>query len=167
MGDVVLKDTHNSLIVGQSRLIAASRIVNTVVVETPDAVLVSDLENSRDVKSIVDALTEKNRPECRQHRTLFYSWGSKTMVLEAADCCVQRLIINPGATCRLKRATNRRHLIVTKGTAEIKSDRGKQIVAPEAFTTVPEGFAADICNAGKTELILMEIVKADGKKEEA
>jgi mannose-1-phosphate guanylyltransferase/mannose-1-phosphate guanylyltransferase/mannose-6-phosphate isomerase len=167
MGDVVLKDTHNSLIVGQSRLIAASRIVNTVVVETPDAVLVSDLENSRDVKSIVDALTEKNRPECRQHRTLFYSWGSKTMVLEAADCCVQRLIINPGATCRLKRAINRRHIIVTKGTAEIKSDRDKQIVAPEEFTTVPEGFAADICNTGKNELILMEIVKADGKKEEA
>lgn len=167
MGDVVLQDTHNSLIMGQSRLIAANRIVNTVLVETPDAILISDLEDSRDVKSIVDAMVEKNRPEFRQHRTLFYSWGSKTTVLEAPDCTIQQLIIKPGETCPLKgKNTITRHFIVTQGTAEIHSNEGEQIAGSDEVITVSDTFAVDICNVGKNELLLIEVVKADREKEE-
>ena len=47
-----------------------------VVVETPDSVFVSDMENSRDVKNIVAQLKQKKRKEYQQHRTIHYPWGS-------------------------------------------------------------------------------------------
>lgn len=52
-GDVIAKDTKNSFIMGHKRLIATNHINNMIVVETPDSVFVSDIDNSRDVKSIV------------------------------------------------------------------------------------------------------------------
>ena len=167
-GDVVLKDTRDSLILAHSRLIAVNRIENTAVVETPDAVLVSDLENSRDVKSIVDFLIEKKRSEHRQHRTWADSWGQQTHVFDAADCRVLRRIINPGAVCRLKRShAYSRYLFVTRGTAKITSDPDGEIVHIDGVTTVPKGVAVDISNAGENELIIMEIVKTEGDERKA
>ncbi|MGD8724311.1 MAG: mannose-1-phosphate guanylyltransferase, partial [Desulfobacterales bacterium] len=52
-GDVMVQNTRNSLILGHGRLIAANHLRDMVVVETADSVFVSDLENSRDVKSFV------------------------------------------------------------------------------------------------------------------
>ncbi len=62
-GDVIAKKTRNCLIMGNERLITANCLENMVVVETSDSVFVSDMDNSRDVKSIVTELKEKKRKE--------------------------------------------------------------------------------------------------------
>lgn len=163
-GDVVLQDTRDSMILALSRLVAVNRAEKTVVVETPDAVLVSDMENSRDVKSIVDALIDNNRSEQRRHRTRFDSWGQKEIVFEAADCVVHRRIINPGAVCRLERSrSDLRYLVATQGIAAIKSDPDGAITHIGSVTTVPAGTVVDISNMDEKRLIVMEIIK----KEEA
>ncbi len=62
-GDVIAKKTRNCLIIGSKRLIAVNCLENMVVVDTSDSVFISDMENSRDVKSIVTELKEKKRKE--------------------------------------------------------------------------------------------------------
>ena len=74
-GDVICNNTHNCFIMGHERLIAANHLNNVVIVETPDSIFVSDIENSRDVKSIVATLKEKGRWECQQHTTASNPWG--------------------------------------------------------------------------------------------
>ena len=60
-GDIIAQDTRNCLILGHDRLVATNRLRDLVVVETADSVFVSDLEHSRDVKSIVTELKEQQR----------------------------------------------------------------------------------------------------------
>ncbi|MBW2570185.1 MAG: mannose-1-phosphate guanylyltransferase/mannose-6-phosphate isomerase [Deltaproteobacteria bacterium] len=62
-GDVIAKKTRNCLILGSERLIAVNCLENMVVVDTSDSVFISDMENSRDVKTIVTELKEKKRKE--------------------------------------------------------------------------------------------------------
>ena len=69
-GDVMVQDTRNCLILGRDRLIAANHLQDMVVVETADSVFVSDLENSRDVKSFVALLKKRGREEFQRHRAL-------------------------------------------------------------------------------------------------
>lgn len=64
-GDVIAKDTKNCFIMSRDRLIAANHLNKIVVVETPDAVFVSDIDNSRDVKSIVNQLKGKEEKNIR------------------------------------------------------------------------------------------------------
>ncbi len=52
-GDVIAHDTRNCFLLGHDRLIATNQVQDLVVVETPDSIFVSDLEHSRDVKTIV------------------------------------------------------------------------------------------------------------------
>jgi mannose-1-phosphate guanylyltransferase/mannose-6-phosphate isomerase len=62
-GDVIAKKTRNCLIIGNKRLVAANCLENMVVVDTPDSIFISDMENTQDVKTIVTELKEKKRKE--------------------------------------------------------------------------------------------------------
>ena len=55
-GDVIANDTRGCFILGRDRLIAVNHLKDTVVVETPDSIFVSDIDHSRNVKSIVARL---------------------------------------------------------------------------------------------------------------
>ena len=76
-GDVIANDTRGCFILGSDRLIAVNHLKDTVVVETPDSIFVSDIDHSRDVKSIVARLKANGRKEYHQHRTIHYPWGSR------------------------------------------------------------------------------------------
>jgi mannose-1-phosphate guanylyltransferase/mannose-6-phosphate isomerase len=55
VGDAIVKDSRNILVHATSRLVGVVGLDNVVIVETPDAVLVADREQSQEVKKIVAA----------------------------------------------------------------------------------------------------------------
>jgi mannose-1-phosphate guanylyltransferase / mannose-6-phosphate isomerase len=62
-GDVELIDVHDSLVRSDGRLVAVIGLDGVVVVDTPDATLVSSIDRVQEVKELVDRLTEAGRPE--------------------------------------------------------------------------------------------------------
>ena len=63
VGDVTTTGTRNSYIRAESRLVTVAGLENVVVVETPDAVLVTSIDSAQSVKTIVDMLKDQDRPE--------------------------------------------------------------------------------------------------------
>lgn len=153
-GDVILKNSKNSLIMGYERLIATNNIDHMVVVETPDAVFVSDMESSRDVKSIVETLKEKGRKEYHKHKTVHYRWGTFTVLEQKDDFRIARYDIDFGASLHVKTEDSAlKYLIVIKGSAKVakkRLDTGQCFVLNENETTVLE-------NTGKIPLNVVEI----------
>ncbi len=96
-GDVITKNTESSFIMGHDRLIAINRLRNMVVIDTPDSVFVSDIDTSREVKSIVEELKKKGRKEYHTHRTTYYPWGSITAMEKKGDFQVDRIVVYPNA----------------------------------------------------------------------
>ena len=123
-GDVMANHTRNCFIMGHDRLIATNRIDNLVVVETPDAVLVSDIESSREVKQFVAQLKERGRIEHLRHRTLNHAWGTDTLLEKKEDYSVNRLVIYPGSTC------NREAVLETARCWTVVAGKGHIIVGP-------------------------------------
>lgn len=62
-GDHVFKDTSNSLIHGNHKLIVTIGVNNLIVVETDDAILICPKERAQDVKDIVELLKLQKRAE--------------------------------------------------------------------------------------------------------
>jgi len=120
-GDVITHNTRNCFILGRDRLIATNHLDGLVVVETPDSVFVSDLDHSRDVKSIVARLKEGGRKEYQQHRTVHFPWGSRTLLEQKDDAVVIRLVIYPGADLKLPAAgPGGFHLVAVNGDIQIQ-----------------------------------------------
>ena len=63
VGSVELIDVARSYIRGDGKLIAVIGLEDIVIVDTPDALLVTTRDRAQDVKAIVDRLQANNRPE--------------------------------------------------------------------------------------------------------
>ena len=137
-GDVIANNTRHCFIMGHNRLIATNHLKNTVVVETPDSIFVSDIDNSRDVKSIVASLKADGRAEYRHHRKRYYPWGSVTLLEKNSGFRVSRFEIYPGSSCPVEEElTGARVITVTQGAAAVSTgpdicriDRGESLNLP-------------------------------------
>ncbi len=63
MGDAILHDVTGAYVRGSDRLIAIVGVDDVVIVDTPDALLVTTRDRAQDVKVIVDRLAEEGRKE--------------------------------------------------------------------------------------------------------
>jgi mannose-6-phosphate isomerase-like protein (cupin superfamily) len=145
-GDVIANDTRGCFILGSDRLIAVNRLKDAVVVETPDSIFVSDIDHSRDVKSIVARLKETGRKEYHQHQTIYNPWGSRTWLEQKEDFTVARLMIYPASNLQTEvDASAVMHLVAVRGTARVTAggqsfnlDQGMSKVITEKGMVVVE-----------------------------
>jgi mannose-1-phosphate guanylyltransferase/mannose-6-phosphate isomerase len=157
-GDVIAKDTRSCFIMGRDRLIATNHLKGMVVVETPDSIFVSDIEHSRDVKSIVASLKEKGRTEYHQHRTIHFPWGSRTLLEQKDDFTISRLIIYPNAAMQADlEASNILLLLVLDGSAHIKTLQREHDLHRGESTTFTDDGGVSIVNSGDRTLCLIQV----------
>ncbi|HUV78633.1 MAG TPA: mannose-1-phosphate guanylyltransferase/mannose-6-phosphate isomerase [Desulfobacterales bacterium] len=157
-GDVILKETSNCLIMGHERLIATSGIENMVVVETPDAVFVSDMENSRDVKSIVEKLKEDRRTEHQTHKTVHHPWGISTTLEKNDDFSVVQVELYPGSKLEIKTGSSTvEHLVVAKGLAKTTTDHQRRALKKGQSLMLSGNQTILMENPGKDSLVIVKV----------
>ncbi len=157
-GDVMLQNTKNCFIRGEERLIVANDLENIVIVETPDTVFVSDMESSKNVKSIVTELKKQGRKEYKFHNTVYRPWGTYTILEENGNTKIKRIVVYPDAKLSLQMHHHRsEHWIVVQGTAKIVN--GDQVIYLEEnqSTYVPKTARHRLENPGKVPLHIIEV----------
>lgn len=165
IGDVITKDTENSFILSHDRLVATNKMKNTVVVETPDAVFVSDLDNSRDVKSIAQKLKEIDRKEYRKHPTTFRSWGHQTMLEQSEGLKISRIIINPGSICQIETDPGViKNLLVFGGKGKIGAGDKTRVFAKGDSTAISGSSLHHVEPLGDTSLCIIQVEIDVGNK---
>jgi len=158
-GDVIANSTRGCFILGSDRLIAVNHLKDAVVVETPDSIFVSDLDHSRDVKSIVARLKENGRKEYHQHRTVYYPWGSRTWLEQKEDFTVAGLMIYPESTLQTDmEAPAALHLVVVKGAARVTADGQSLILNQGMSTAISEKGVVSVENTGDQPIYVIEVL---------
>ena len=158
VGDVLLTDSHNSLVQATSRLVTLVGVCDLVVIETPDAVMVADKTRSQDVKHIVAALQKNGREEHTLHRKVHRPWGWYDSIDEAERFKVKRIMVKPGASLSLQKHHHRaEHWIVVKGTAEITNGDKVMLLTENQSTYIPLGEVHRLANPGTIPLEIIEV----------
>ena len=166
MGDVITKDTENSFILSHDRLVATNKMKNTVVVETPDAVFVSDLDNSRNVKSIAQELKKIGRKEYRKHQTTFCSWGHQTMLEQSEGLKISRITINPGSICQIEVYPGAiKSFIVLSGKAKIRDGDQTRVFVKGDSTSISGSALHHIEAVGDESFCMIQVEIEAGNKE--
>lgn len=158
VGDVLLQDSHNTLVHATSRLVSVVGLDDVVVVETPDAVMVSDRARSQDVKKVVERLHAQQRGEQTLHRKVHRPWGWYDSIDAGARFQVKRILVNPGASLSLQMHHHRaEHWIVVSGTAEVTNGDKKILLTENQSTYIPLGEVHRLANPGKVPLEIIEV----------
>ena len=157
-GDAVVEDCGNTLVHAGSRLVAAVGLHDVVIVETPDAVMVSSQQRSQDVKRVVARLEMDGRGEKSLHRKVHRPWGWYDSIDAGPRFQVKRIMVKPGASLSLQKHHHRaEHWIVVQGTAEVTCGDKKIMLSENQSTYIPLGQTHRLANPGKVPLEIIEV----------
>lgn len=158
LGDVMSEGTSNCLIRSESRLVAAVGVSNLVIVETADAILVMDKDNSQDVKKIVKRIQAEGREEHIYHTTVHRPWGTYQTVDLGDRHQVKRIMVKPGEKLSVQMHHHRaEHWVVVSGTAKVQNGEREILLTENESTYIPVGVVHALENPGKIPLELVEV----------
>lgn len=157
-GDVMLFDTHNSLVHAESRLVTTVGVDNLVVIETKDAVLVADKSQAQNMKQIVDNLRAQERPEDQHHRVVYRPWGHFDSIEDGKRFKVKHITVKPGAKLSVQMHHHRsEHWIVVSGTARVTRGDESVLVTENESIYIHIGQTHALENPGVIPLELIEV----------
>ena len=158
VGDVVIHNVTDSYFHAGSKLVTAVGVDNLVIIETADAILVSNKDCVQDVKLIVEHLNKIDRPETIIHRQANRPWGSYDCIDQGERFQVKRIIVKPGAALSLQMHHHRaEHWIVVKGTAQITKGDDVFTLSENQSTYIPLGVKHRLENPGVVPLEIIEV----------
>ena len=157
-GDVRAIDVANCLIHSNSRLVVGIGLEDTVVIDTPDALLVARRGDTQRVREAVDQLRAQGRGEHRTHRTVHRPWGSYEDLTQGDRFRVKRITVAPGGKLSLQYHHHRaEHWVVVKGTARVTKGEKVSLLAENQSIFIEVGETHRLENPGKVPLEIIEV----------
>lgn len=157
-GDVYLHNMKDSLVISRSRLVGAVGLENVVVIETTDAILIADRNQTQDVREIVNLLKSEDRPEQLAQRRVHRPWGWYEVLDMDQGFQVKRITVNPSSGLSLQRHKHRaEHWVVVQGKARVTKDEDSFILTQNQSTYVPKGTKHRLENPGDEPLEIIEV----------
>ncbi len=159
VGDVILDKVSDTYVHSTSnRLVSVIGLSNLIVVDTQDAVLVTNKEHAQDVKNIVEKIKKSGRLESDQHRKIFRPWGYYDSIDRGEGFQVKRILVNPGQKLSLQKHNHRsEHWVVVKGKAQVTCGEKTFQLIENQSTYVSLGKVHRLENIEDTSLEIIEI----------
>ena len=157
MGDCIPISCANTLMLGQSRLIAGIGLEDLLVIETDDVIVVAKKGESQKVKELVTQLKAGGRTEADEHTTVFRPWGHYSLLSGGRGYQMKKISVNPGQILSLQMHYHRsEHWIVVGGTAKVTIGETQQMVHENESVFIPQTTKHRLENPGK---LLLEIIE--------
>lgn len=161
-GPAIVIDSRDCYVQSDKRLVAAVGVRDLVIVDTGDAVLVSDREHAQQVKRVVEQLRAERHDAATFHQTVHRPWGSYTVLEDAPDCKVKRLVVKPGQVLSLQKHFRRsEHWTVVHGTAKVRVGDDEFLLDRNQSTYIPMNTLHRLENPTAEDIALIEVQCGD------
>jgi len=161
-GDVILDNVKNTFTYSSSRLVSAIGVSDLIIIDTQDALLVTDVKNAHDTKNIIRKLKSSNRTEAEYHRKVYRPWGYYDLIDKGDGFQAKRILVNPGAKLSLQKHNHRaEHWVVVSGIATITCGQEIFNLDINQSTYIPLGEIHRLENNQETILEIIEIQTGD------
>jgi mannose-1-phosphate guanylyltransferase/mannose-6-phosphate isomerase len=151
-------DASGNFVCNPGKQTALIGIHDVVVVDTGDALLVANMQDSERVNQLVKKFREKGDPIADFHRQVHRPWGSYTELERSHFFRIKRVTVKPGKKLSLQLHSHRsEHWIVVSGMADVTlEDRTLRLRQGES-TFVQAGARHRLGNSGMIPLEVIEV----------
>jgi mannose-1-phosphate guanylyltransferase/mannose-6-phosphate isomerase len=161
-GKAIMVGSTDCFVQSNERIVAAVGVKDLIIVDTGDAVLVAHRNHAQDVKEVVSQLSELKHEAVNFHKTVHRPWGSFTILEDAADCKVKRLVVKPGQVLSLQLHHRRaEHWTVVRGTAKVRLGDEEFLLDANQSTYIPVETLHRLENPGDQDVHLIEVQTGD------
>jgi len=157
-GDVFTEETTNTYINANHHMIVTIGVQGLIVVDTPDATLISTKDKAQAVTKIIKQLQKHNREEQFCHRKIYRPWGWYDSIESGEYFQVKRLYIKPGAKLSLQMHHKRaEHWVVVSGTATVTNGEQVFTLKKGESTYIPLGITHALENKTNEPIEIIEV----------
>ena len=157
-GNIISENNNDCYLRSENKLLVCMGLKDVIVINTNDAVLITNKRESQNIKNIVDNLKRKKIKEGILHKKVFRPWGNYESIAEDERWQVKLITVSPGNQLSLQMHHHRaEHWIVVKGTAKVQINDKELILGENQSTFIPLGSKHRLINPGKIPLILIEV----------
>lgn len=161
-GNAMFVDSTNTFVQTEDRLVALVGVDNLLIIDTPDALLVSRSDKSQEVRQVVARLKSRNHEAYKLHRKVCRPWGCYTVLEEGPRFKIKRVEVKPGCSLSLQAHYHRsEHWVVVSGMARVVNGSDEIYVRANESTYIPAGQRHRLENPGKLSLVLIEVQCGD------
>ncbi len=166
-GNAVDIGSRDTTIFAGERLVATIGLKDMVVVDTPDATLVTPKEKTQKVREIVEVLRKSGREEHLLHKTVERPWGSYTVLEKGQGYKIKRVVLRPKARLSLQLHRRRsEHWVVVAGIAKVTKEDGAYLVHTNESTYIPIKTKHRLENPEDVPLQIIEVQNGDYLEED-
>ena len=157
-GDVIALESSNSYIKSDHHMVVVIGVDNMIIVDTPDATLISTKDKAQQVKDVVQKLQKEGRSEEQLHRKVYRPWGWYDSIEVGKHFQVKRLDVNPGAKLSLQMHHKRaEQWVVVSGTATAINGEDVLTLIEGDSTYIPIGTIHSLENKTNEKLEIIEV----------
>ncbi|KNC16787.1 mannose-1-phosphate guanylyltransferase/mannose-6-phosphate isomerase [Pseudomonas sp. RIT-PI-a] len=161
-GEVLSHNARNNFVHSEDRLTALVGVEDLLVIDTPDALMISHKDHCQDVKHIVGQLKANGHHLHKLHRTVHRPWGTYTTLEEGERFKIKRIVVKPQASLSLQMHHHRsEHWIVVSGMAVVVNDDRELMLNTNESTFIRAGHQHRLKNPGVIDLVLIEVQSGD------
>src|SRR3990167_2637500 len=149
------------------KVVATVGVQDLVVVDTPDALLVTTKREAQNVKRVVDALKERHINSPHHQSTLLppavhSPWGTYATLKEEDGYKVKRITVKPGQSLSLQYHHQRaEHWMLVHGRGTVQIGDVEYPTVPGEYRYIPLKEKHRLTNTGPDELVLIEVQCGD------
>ena len=157
-GKVILKNSKNSLLRSENRLIVGIGLENIIVIETNDAVLVVNKNHTQEVKEIVEEMQLKGLKEGLIHQKIYRPWGNYNSIIQDKKWQVKLINVKPKEALSLQLHRYRsEHWVIVSGKAKVEIEDKVLFLSENQSTYIPLGAKHRLTNVGELPLAIIEV----------
>lgn len=154
----ICENAIGNLVVAGDRQVALLDVEDLVVVDTPDALLISHRRSAQHIRKLVEQVRSSSPELTDSHLFAHRPWGSFEVLMSRDQYKIKRIIVHPGRKLSLQKHFHRNeHWIVVSGTATVTVGDKSFLLRPNESTYIPMGEVHRLGNEGKIDLIMIEV----------
>lgn len=157
LGESVLHKTTNSMVISTHRPVVVNGLSDVCVVETRDAVLVTDMHQTQDVKKIVSLLSSKTLDKTHASSIGYRPWGRYCVIDEGPGYKVKKIDVRPHSSLSLQLHHRRsEQWVVVRGIATVQKGNQVIILGPGDTVHIAKEEVHRLTNASDSEVSVIE-----------
>jgi len=156
-GDVKVIDSKNCYVDTYKPIVGLIGMENVVVVDTEDALLVCNKDETQDVKKVFTFLKESNREEAFLHKKVYRPWGYYCNIYETVGYKMKKIVVYPGKRLSLQSHNFRsEHWVIVRGKGKVQLGYEQIILEKDKSIYIPVKELHRIENVGEELLEFTE-----------
>lgn len=142
-GDVIAVESKNCMVRSETRLVTCVGLEDIIVVDTPDALLVTKVGHCQSVKKVAEHLKKSERVEAEKHQGSEFEWGAIKQLVSKDHMTLCSVTIKPGASMSIDPIPGREailssgELLLTSGSVQTRLSEGdRHEIDPQTRSTL-------------------------------